>query len=274
MFAVKKVAPIKKIAQLWSYRELIYQLTRRDLLARYKGSYLGFAWALLTPLVMLFIYSFIFVIVFKLKWGLGTEESKTLYTLMIFSGLIPFYIFSESINRSLVLISGNPNYIKKVVFPLEILPISLVISTIINNIFGLILLLVAKLVFLQTPSLPLLLIPILFVPLIFLSLGLAFAFSALGAYIRDLTHSIALVVNMLFYMSPIFYQTSIVPEPFRSIVNINPLTSIIEQWRDVILLGRGIDYGQYGISLFTSVIVLAIGYFIFQYLRKGFSDVI
>jgi lipopolysaccharide transport system permease protein len=275
-FSIKeRIGFIANLSYIWKYRELVYRLTWRDLMSRYKGSYLGFAWSVLNPLLMLFVYSFIFVIVFKLKWDMGAhDENKTLYTLMIFGGLIPFYIFSESVNRSLTLISGNPNYVKKVVFPLEILPISLVIATVINNLLGLLLLVIAKLLFLQTSTWSLLLIPVVLLPLFLLSLGLALAFSALGAYIRDLTHSIGILVNILFYMSPIFYQVSMVPESFRFIMHINPLTSIIEQWRDVILLGKGINYADYGASLITSLIVLCIGYAVFRYLRKGFSDVI
>jgi len=272
MSLFKKI--FSRIKELWKFRELALQLTQRDLMTRYKGSYLGFAWAIINPLIMLLVYSFIFSVVFKLKWDTGDDTSKALYTLMIFAGLVPFYIFSESINRSLGLISGSPNYVKKVVFPLEILPISLILSTLINNLFGLILLVIGKLIFMDTPNWTLIYIPMLLLPLTLLSLGLALAFSAIGTYIRDMTHTIALLMNVLFYASPIFYKVSAVPEGFRYFVNLNPLTQIIEEWRSVILLGQKVDYSVYFMTLLVALIVLLVGTSIFNYLRKGFSDVV
>lgn len=263
-----------KIIDLWNYRNLIQQMTYRDIMLRYKGSFLGFAWSAINPLIMLLIYSFIFIAVFKLKWGVETEDNKLLYTLMIFSGLVPFNIFSESVNRSLGLISSNPNYVKKVVFPIEILPISLVFSTIINGGFSLVLLVLGKIVFMSTPNWTLLYLPLLILPLLLFSLGLSLALSALGTYIRDLTHTIALIINVMFYMSPIFYQVSAVPQPFQKIIFINPLTYIIEEWRNVILLGNPINFGNLAIMCLFSFLVFIFGYWIFHYLRKGFADVI
>lgn len=265
---------INNILQLRKYKELIFQLTKRDFLQRYKGSYLSFLWAMLSPLVMLAVYSFIFIIIFKLKWESPQDYGKSTYTLMIFSGLVPFYIFSESINRSLTLIASNANYIKKVVFPAEILPISLVISTVINHGFGLMLLIMGKFLFLNTPNWTILLLPLAILPLVMLSLGLTLICAAVGVYVRDLVHVIGLLMNVLFYMSPIFYSTSIVPEPFNVFISINPLTPIIEQWRAIFIRGELFDLAGYAISLTTSTAILCLGFITFYLLRKGFADVI
>jgi len=128
---VKKI--FKNIRALVPFKDLIIELSKRDFLQRYKGSYLGFIWALLNPLVMLSVYSFIFIAVFKSRWGEVGIDSNATYTLMIFSGLVPFYVFSESVNRSLTILVNNSNYIKKVVIPVEVLPISLVVSTTIRE---------------------------------------------------------------------------------------------------------------------------------------------
>ncbi|MEG0577648.1 MAG: ABC transporter permease [Bacilli bacterium] len=262
------------LKKIYHYRELLFQLTYRDVTARYKGSYLGITWALLNPLVMLGIYSFIFITIFDLRWGLDNNNNKTLYTLMIFSGLVPFYIFSESINRSITVLSSNANYVKKVVFPLELLPISTVFSIVINNMFGLFLLIVGKLIFLDTANWTMIYIPLILIPLVLLSMGLSLALSALGVYIRDLVHAVGLIVNILFYMSPIFYDSSIVPEPFNSFINLNPLTSIITQIRNVILLGQPLDLNSYIITFVGSILVFITGIGIFKYFRRGFSDVL
>lgn len=260
--------------KIYSYRELLLQLTYRDLTARYKGSYLGITWGLLNPLIMLGIYSFIFIVIFDLRWGLDASDNKTLYTLMIFSGLVPFYIFSESVNRSITVLSNNANYVKKVVFPLELLPVSTVLSILINNMFGMFLLILGKLVFLDTANWTMIYIPLVLIPLVILSIGLSLALSALGVYIRDLVHAVGLIVNILFYLSPIFYDSSIVPAPFDSVVNLNPLTVIIGQLRDVVLLGQPLDLNSYFLTLFSSMIVFIIGLITFMYFRKGFSDVL
>jgi len=265
---------MNRLRNLWNYRELIVQFTIRDLMSRYKGSYLGVAWAIINPLVMLLVYSFIFVVIFQMRWGAELEQDKLLYTLMIFSGLVPFYIFSESVNRSITAVSSNPNYVKKVVIPLEILPLSLVLSVVINNLFGLGLLILGKLIFLNTPDWSLIYVPLLLLPITILSLGLALMLSALGVYLRDLAHSISLVVNILFYMSPIFYSADIVPAPFDKIITLNPLTGIIEQWREVILLGNQLVLRDYLWVVSFSVLIFFIGYSVFLKLRKGFADVV
>lgn len=263
-----------KVYSLRNHIDLIKEFSKRDFLQRYKGSYLGFLWALVYPLVMLAVYSFIFIVVFKNKWGELPGETNATYTLMIFSGLVPFYIFSESVNRSLNILVCNANYIKKVVMPVEVLPISLVISTTMNQLFGLGLLVVGKLIFMDTPNWTLIFIPMLLIPLILLSLGCSLIFSAIGVYIRDLAHVVSLVINVLFYMSPIFYSSTKVPDSFKFVIKLNPLAPIIDMWRDVILKGQLFDVSIYVTYVITMVIFVICSFGVFYYFRKGFADVI
>lgn len=265
---------VTNLKDLIQYKNLIQEFTKRDFLQRYKGSYLGMIWALISPLVMLAVYSFIFIIVFQNKWGEVGVDSDATYTLMIFSGLVPFYIFSETINRSLGVVVGNPNYVKKVVIPVEILPISVTLSTVINQLFGLGLLVLGKIIFIDTNHRTLLLVPLILLPIVVVSLGCSFIFSALGVYIRDMAHAVALILNILFYMSPIFYPSTQVPEQFKFVMKFNPLAPIIDMWREVIIKGTPFDGTMYFQYMCGATVFLIFGLGVFYYLRKGFADVI
>lgn len=260
---------------LYKGKDLLVELTKRDFQQRYKGSILGVIWALLSPLLMLAVYTFIFVAVFKLKWGaMETNGSKMLYTMMIFAGLIPFQIFSESVNRSVSILNQSANYIKKVVIPVEILPSSIVLSTVLNSFFSVCLLTLGKVFFLDTPNWTLVFIPLLMIPITFLSLGISLLVAAFGIYLKDLVYVIGLLVNVLFYMSPIFYSTDALPENFKVFVMFNPIAPIIEQYRDVFVSGQMFSLHEYFISAFWAFVFFIIGLIIFRYLRRGFSDVI
>lgn len=265
---------IRNIRNLYLYRNLIVEFTKRDFLQRYKGSFLGILWAIVSPLVMLAVYSFIFIIVFKNKWGEIGSDSTATYTLMIFSGLIPFYIFSETINRSLGVISGNPNYVKKVVIPTEVLPISITLSTTINQLFALALLILGKIIFIDTSNRTLILLLFILLPIVIVSMGCGFVFAAIGVYIRDMAHAVGLILNILFYISPIFYPSTQVPQQFAFVMKINPLAPVIDMWRNVIIKGICFDVTVYVQYLIGSIIFLLFGLGVFYYLRKGFADVI
>ncbi|MEK4158885.1 ABC transporter permease [Paenibacillus odorifer] len=263
------------LKSIYKSKDLLFELTKRDFQQRYKGSLLGVIWALLSPLLMLGVYSFIFVSVFKSKWGDSSiQDGNMLYTMMIFAGLIPFQIFSESVNRSVSLLGQSANYIKKVVIPIEILPSSIVLSTIINSFFSVALLIVGKIFFLNTPNWTLVFVPLVLVPSMLLSLGFALIVAAFGIYLRDLVYIVGLLVNILFYMSPIFYSSEALPEKFRFLINLNPIAPIITQFRDIFVNGQLFSISSYLISLSISFVIFILGLSIFNYLRKGFADVI
>lgn len=265
----------KYLVNLYKSKDLLIELTKRDFQQRYKGSLLGVIWALLSPLLMLGVYSFIFVSVFKSRWGNSSvEDGNMLYTMMIFAGLVPFQIFSESVNRSVSLLAQSANYIKKVVIPIEILPASIVLSTVINSTFSIALLVVGKLLFLNTPNWTLVFLPLVLIPILLLSLGFALIVASFGIYLRDLVYIVGLIVNILFYMSPIFYSPEALPEKFRFIIHLNPISPIINYFRDVFVNGELFTISSYLISLLISFVFFILGLIIFNYLRKGFADVI
>ncbi|SDN35230.1 lipopolysaccharide transport system permease protein [Paenibacillus sp. yr247] len=265
---------VKYFLSLYDSRNLLYEFTKRDFQQRYKGSLLGMVWAFVSPLLMLTVYSFIFVIVFKSKWGNDTGSSDMFYTLMIFAGLIPFNIFAESVNRSVNLLSQSANYVKKVVIKLEILPASIVLSSLFNSLFSILLLVLGKIVFLNTPNWSLIFAPLVLLPIVLLSLGTALLVSALGIYLRDLVYIVSLLINILFYMSPIFYSTDLIPNKFRFLLELNPISPIITLYRDVFIKGQLFSLTSFMASCLISMIVLLIGLSVFHFLRKGFADVI
>ncbi|MGO4693572.1 ABC transporter permease [Paenibacillus sp. 2TAB26] len=274
MFAKRFQLIQNYLLSLYQARTLLYEFTKRDFQQRYKGSFLGVIWAMISPLLMLAVYSFIFVVVFKSRWENISEKSDLLYTLMIFSGLIPFTIFSESVNRSVSVLTQSANYIKKVVIKLEILPASIVLSTAINSSFSILLLVIGKIVFLDTPNGVLIFAPLVLFPTIILTLGVSLIVSALGIYLRDLVYIVGLIINILFYMSPIFYSTSLIPERFRVYLEINPLSPIIKMYRDIFINGQLFSLTSYFVTCIIAISFLIVGLTVFNFLRKGFSDVI
>jgi len=255
-------------------RELLFQLVKRNIASRYKGSVLGLFWSLAQPLMMLAVYTFVFSVIFKARWGIDSSDSKTAFAIIMFCGMAVFNIFSESITGSCSLITGNPNYVKKVIFPLEILPVAQVsAATILGAVwFGL--LLAGTAIFMQSIAWTMLLLPLMLIPLILLSCGLSFLVSSLSVFFRDIQHLIGIITQILFFMTPIFYPVQAIPEQYRWVMRINPLSSIVEQVRTVFLYGKTPDWPMYGISLLISLAVFQLGLVWFIKTKKGFADVL
>lgn len=260
---------------LWFNRQLIMQMTKREVVGRYKGSIIGLAWSFFNPLFMLSVYTFVFSEVFKSRWGgVGGEESKTQFAVVLFVGMIVLSLFSEVINRAPGLILSNVNYVKKVVFPLEILPVVSVGAAVFHSLINLAVLLAAFSVFNGYLHWTVVLIPLVLIPLVIVILGLAWILTCLGVFLRDVGQTVVIFTTVLTFISPIFYPVTAVPEEFRPWLMANPLTFIIEQAREVLIWGNLPD--GFGLSIYTlAAIVLAWGgYFCFQKTRKGFSDVL
>ncbi|MBM7853715.1 lipopolysaccharide transport system permease protein [Desulfohalotomaculum tongense] len=258
--------------EIWKQKDLIIQFTLRDLHIRYKGSYLGVLWSLLTPLFMLAIYSFVFTQVFKAKWAFAGSDQPS-FSLLIFTGMIVFQIFSEPVNRASTIITSQPNLIKKVVFPAEVLPISIVMSGLINSCFAFIVLLAAALV-MGHLSLTVIYLPLVLLPIILLTAGTALVIAVLGVYIRDMSNFISILINAVYFMSPVFYPVSAVPKKFQTIMYINPLTSVIENSRNVILNAQPPVWTGYVLHLFISLVIFIIGYKFFCSSKEMFADAI
>ncbi len=272
--AEQHLNPLHLLRHLWRQRELIQQFTRREIEGRYRGSFLGIFWSFINPLILLLIYTFVFGVVFQSRWPQARSESLAEFALVLFCGLIPFNIFSECVSRAPSIIIGVPNYVKKVVFPLEILAVSSVGTALFHALITLSVLLAVNLVVSGALQWTLVLLPLVLLPLIFLSLGLGWLFASLGVFLRDIGYVVALLVQVLFFITPIFYPTQAIPEPFQTVIRSNPLTFVVDSSRMVVLWGQLPDWLSLGLWLIGSAVVMQLGYAWFMKTKKGFADVI
>lgn len=259
---------------LWRNRQLIAQMIKREVVGRYKGSALGLVWSFLTPVFMLAVYTFVFSVVFKARWGVGGEESKTQFAVVLFVGMIVHGLFAEVLNRAPGLILGNVNYVKKVVFPLEILPVISMGAALFHSLVSLGVLLVAFVIFNGYLHWTAVLAPLVLLPLVILTLGLAWMLASLGVFLRDVGQTIGIITMAMLFLAPVFYPITALPEEMRPWIMANPLTFIIEQAREVLIWGRLPNWLGLGIYTLAATAVAWAGYAWFQKTRKGFADVL
>ena len=259
---------------LWWHRELIMQMTRREVVGRYRGSIMGLAWSFFHPILLLAVYTFVFSVVFKAKWGVGVEEDQAGFAVVLFVGLIIFGLFAENVNRAPMLILTNINYVKKVIFPLEVLPVIGMGAALFHALVSLGVLLVA--IFLIHGSVPwtAIFFPIILLPLIVATLGVAWFLASLGVFVRDVGQTVAIATTVMMFVSPIFYPISALPTDFQIWLMINPLTFVIEESRAALLSGRLPDWSGLGIYAGVSLALAWAGFWWFQKTRKGFADVL
>jgi lipopolysaccharide transport system permease protein len=263
------------VKSLWHNRQLILQMTKREVIGRYKGSAFGLAWSFLNPLFMLVVYTFVFSEIFKSRWGgVGGDDSKTQFAVVLFVGMIVLSMFSEVLNRAPSLIVSNVNYVKKVVFPIEILPVIAMGAALFHCLISLSVLLIAFAIFNGYLHWTVIFFPLVLVPLVILIMGLAWMLASLGVFLRDVGQSIGIMTTVLMFLSPVFYPVTAVPEKFRSFIMANPLTFIIEQARDVLIWGHLPNWIGLGLYTFVAAAVGWAGYAWFQKTRKGFADVL
>jgi len=269
-----KSTPNELIASLWRNRALIKSLTQREVVGRYKGSMLGIFWSLATPIFMLAIYTFVFSVIFKARWGAGGSDSKTEFALVLFAGLMIFNLFSECISRSPGLILSNINYVKKVVFPLEVLPWVSMGSSLFHFVVSLGVWLVAYLLLFGVPHWHVLLLPLVLVPLVLFVMGLSWALASLGVYLRDVGQIIGLAITVLMFLTPIFYPASSLPPAYQPLMFLNPLTPPIEMTRDLLYWGKLPNMTLLALYAVGSLACAVLGFAWFQKTRKGFADVL
>jgi lipopolysaccharide transport system permease protein len=255
-------------------RQLILQMTKREVVGRYRGSVMGLAWSFFNPVLMLIVYTFVFSTAFKARWGVRGDESKPQFAVVLFVGLIVHGLFAEVLNRAPGLILGNVNYVKKVVFPLEILPVISLGTALFHSFISILVLLAAFALFSGYLHWTVLLTPVVFFPLVVATLGFAWMLASLGVFIRDVGQTIGIVTTVMLFLSPVFYPITALPEAYRPWLMANPLTFIIEQARDVLIWGHLPDWS--GLAIYTAVAVLIAwaGYAGFHKTRKGFADVL
>lgn len=267
------IAPLKMAASLWRTRSLIRALIHREVIGRYRGSFLGIFWSFFNPVMMLLIYTFVFSVVFKMRWNVASD-SKTEFAIVLFPGLIVFTLFSECLNRAPGLILSNVNYVKKVVFPLEILPCVALGSAAFHALVSLCVWLIAYLLLFGVPHLTVLLAPLVLLPLLLMTAGVSWFLASLGVYLRDVSQFIAMITTVLMFLSPIFYPVAAFPEKYRYFLYLNPMTPAIEEIRDVLFWGRVPDLSIYAVYLACSALMAWGGFAWFQKTRRGFADVL
>lgn len=260
---------------LWRNRQLIAQMIRREVLGRYKGSAFGLAWSFFNPVLMLAVYTFVFSEIFTSRWGeVDGGGSKTQFAVVLFVGMIVLNLFNEVLNRAPGLIVANVNYVKKVVFPIEILPVVAMGATLFHSLISLGVLLAAFALFNGYLHWTSVFIPLVLLPLMVLSTGLAWMLASLGVFLRDVSQTIGILTTVLMFLSPVFYPVSAVPERFRSFMMLNPLTFIIEQAREVLIWGHLPNWRGLGAYTLAAIAIAWAGYAWFQKTRKGFADVL
>jgi lipopolysaccharide transport system permease protein len=266
-------SPGELIASVVRNRALIAALVKREVIGRYRGSMLGILWSFFNPVFMLAVYTFVFSVVFKARWGAG-GDSKTEFALVLFTGMLVFGLFSECVTRAPGLILANVNYVKKILFPLEILPWVALGSSVFHMLISLAVWLLFYVPLFGVPSATALLFPVVMLPLMLLTLGLSWFLASLGVYLRDVSQLIGILTTALMFLSPIFFPVTALPEEFRPLLNLNPLTPAIESARDVLIWGHQPDWTLLGASLAASTVVAWLGFAWFQKTRKGFADVL
>ena len=273
--AAQPASPAALVASLWRNRRLIWQLTRRDVIGRYQGSAMGLAWSFFNPVLLLLVYTFVFSEIFKSRWGgIGTSDSKTQFALVLFVGMIVLNLFSEVLNRAPGLILSNVNYVKKVVFPIEIMPIVTMCATLFHAFVSVCVLLAAFVLFNGYLPWTVVFLPLVLLPLVVLTAGLAWMLASLGVFLRDVGQTIVIITTLMMFLAPVFYPVNAVPEAFRGYIMANPLTFIIEQARDVMIWGNLPDWQGLGIYFAVAILIACAGFAWFQKTRKGFADVL
>jgi len=252
--------------------ELIFSLAKRDLLTRYKGSVLGLVWAVVTPIVTIAIFTFIFAGIFGTRFGASTSTWD--YALYLFCGLIPWTMFQETLQQSATTIINHSNLVKRVVFPLETLPVAQALSALGNQLFATIALLLGVIVIQHQVHVTSFWLPVVLIPQLLLTIGAAWLIASLGVFLRDIVQGVSLVLMAWMYLTPIIYPESIVPDRFRGWINLNPFTALVRCYRRVFLEGQAPDWSGLGYFTVVAVVVFVFGYWWFARTRKNFADVL
>ena len=267
------ISPPAALHSFIFHRSLIYSLAKREVLGRYQGSVFGLLWSFLNPLFMLAVYTFVFSVVFKARWHTG-GDSKAEFALVLFSGLIVFNLFAECFNRAPNLVLSNVNYVKKVIFPLEILPYVSLGSALFHMLISLIVWIIFYSVFFGFPKTSIMFLPIMLFPLMLLTLGLSWFLSSVGVFLRDMSQVTGLFTTVLMFLSPVFYPVSSIPDQYRMYIFINPLALVIEQARNVMILNQPINWLAWTLLAAVSSATFWLGFVWFQKTRKDFADVL
>jgi lipopolysaccharide transport system permease protein len=266
--------PLNPLPSLFAHRYLLGQLIRREVLARYKGSALGIGWSFLHPLLLLFAFTLVFGGVFGGRWGSG-DGGKTGFemALFIYCGLAVFVPFSEVIGGAPKLLLANQHFVRKVVFPLEILPVAGLIAASIHGVAHLALLAAAAMLSGHINA-SALLVPLILIPAWLLTLGLAWGLAAAGVYVRDIGHGTPVLMQLLMFGLPVFYPNSAAPGPLRMLNHFNPVAQAIEDLRGALMAGTAPAWDRWFLMLCLGTACAILGYAFFARCREEFADVL
>ena len=253
----------------WEHRSLLFTLVKHQLSLRYAGTVLGLIWSVLTPLLMLSVYSFVFSVIFHARWE-GMDGSIG-FALMVFCGLIPFYAVVDILAYSPRLFRTQSNLIKKMIFPMELLPSVSVITALFHMAISLVLLVFFYLGTGMSLRMTILFLPLVLVPTLFWGIGLSILFSLVGVFIRDIAHLVQFIAGLFLFLSPVFYSSDRVPQGLRWILNVNPLTHLIEWIRSVLTPGADLPILSFVLLTIVGGIVFIIS---FQVLLRYKSEVV
>lgn len=250
---------------------LLWHLTLREAFGRYRGSLFGVGWVVITPIIMLLIYTFVFSVVFQVRWG-GTESSRIEFALNLYAGLLLHGLLADTLTRSPALFRNHVNFVKKVVFPLWILPLVNLCSSLIHALIGFAILLLANFVVNDSVQPTLVMLPLVLLPFLTLLAGVGWLLSAVGIYLRDISQVMPLVSVAALFLAPVFYPISMLPEPYQGLLYLNPLTTIVEQTRQVLLQGAMADAQVLIIFGCAALAFGVFGWWVFRRLQRGFAD--
>ncbi len=262
------------LSSLLPHFPLLGQLIRRDIAGRYRGSALGMLWPLVNPLLMLAVYTFVFSVVFTARWPLAEAQPQGMFALILYAGLLVHGLAAEVLLRSPSAITAQVNYVKKVVFPLQILPLTMIGSALFHTLLGLVVLLAAQILIQGAIQTTLLWLPLIWLPYLLALCGASWILASLGVFLRDISQLMGLVVTLLLFLSPIFYPAEALPESYRPLLALNPLTVIITQTRNVLIWGKAPDLAMLGLYGAIAAAFAILGYAWFMKTRKGFADVL
>jgi len=258
---------------LWRNREIVWQLARRDVVARYRGSMLGMFWAFGVPLLMLAIYTLVFGVVFRVRWALPVENGPS-FALILFAGLVVYSLFSECVIRAPTLVLAHATFVKKIVFPLEILPWVAMATALFHAAVSLVVLVAARTLLQGPPPWTVVLLPLILTPCILFTMGLSWLLASLGVFFRDIAQTVGLFTMAVLFLSPVFYPVAALPEGLRNWVWLNPLTAPIEHVRAALFLGETPAWGVFFLALAIAYGVAWAGLAWFQRTRGSFADVL
>ena len=254
------------------HRGLIRSMVRRDLTNRYKGSVMGLAWAIIHPAVMIVIFTVIFSGIFSARFG--AEGGHLRFAVYMFCGMLPWIAFSDGVQRATMAMAENVNLVKRVIFPVEALPVNIALSALAQQLLGTIVLLAAALILQHKIHPTVALMPVLLVPQLLATVGLGWLMASLGVFIRDMPQFSQLVLSAWLYLTPIFYPEESVPAQYRWLINLNPMAPLIRSYRRILLEGASPDWRGLGITSIVAVVCFVLGYWWFERTKKAFADVL